>query len=41
MKTYFLKHKKPIIITTAVMVLNLIFGFDLKFTIINLLWLFV
>ena len=33
------KYKKQIIITVSVMVLNLLFGFDAKFTIINLIWL--
>lgn len=36
-----LKYKKPFIITTAVIVLQLIFGFDPKFCIINIIWLFV
>lgn len=36
-----LKYKKPIIITAAVIVLQLIFGFDAKFCIINIIWLFV
>ena len=38
---YFLLPKKPIIITTSVIVLQLIFGFEPKFCIINLIWLFV
>jgi hypothetical protein len=33
------KYYKPIVITFSVAVLNLIFGFDPKFTIINLIWL--
>jgi len=41
MKTFFIKYKKPIIITTSVVVLQLIFGFDPKFSIINIIWLFV
>ncbi len=41
MKEKFIKYKKPIIITTAVVVLQLIFGFDPKFCIINIIWLFV
>jgi len=36
-----IKYKKPIIITSSVIVLQLIFGFDPKFFIINLIWLFV
>jgi hypothetical protein len=41
MKDFIIKYKKPIIITLSVTVLQLIFGFDPKFTIINLIWLFV
>lgn len=41
MKTFFIKYKKPIIITTSVVVLQVIFGFDPKFSIINIIWLFV
>lgn len=41
MKKFFLKHKKPIIITSSVILLQLIFGFDPKFCIINIIWLFV
>jgi hypothetical protein len=41
MKNVIIKYKKPIIITIGLTVLNLYFGFDAKFTIINLLWLFV
>ncbi len=36
-----LKYKKPLIVTISVVVLQLIFGFDPKFTIINLIWLLV
>ena len=41
MKKYLIKYKKPIIITSAVLILQLIFGFDPKFFIINLIWLLV
>lgn len=41
MKSLLLKYKKPIVITTSVVLLQLIFGFDPKFCIINLVWLFV
>lgn len=41
MKEKLLKYKKPIIITTAVIVLQMIFGFDAKFCIINIIWLLV
>ena len=40
-KSFFLKYKKPIVISIALTALNLYFGFDAKFTIINLIWLFV
>ncbi len=35
------KYKKPLIITLSVVGLQLIFGFDAKFCIINIIWLFV
>jgi hypothetical protein len=38
---FFSKHKKPIVITASVLLLQLIFGWDAKFCIINLIWLFV
>jgi hypothetical protein len=41
MKDIIIKYKKPIIITIGITALNLYFGFDARFTIINLLWLFV
>lgn len=41
MKEKLIKYKKPIIITTSIIVLQLIFGFDPKFCIINLIWLLV
>ena len=41
MKDILLKYKKPIIITLSVILLQLIFGFDPKFTLINIIWLFV
>ena len=41
MKDLIIKYKKPIIITLSVTVLQLIFGFDPKFTLINIIWLFV
>ena len=37
----FYRYKKPITITTAIVVLQLLFGWDIKFTIINLIWLLV
>jgi len=38
-RPFFLKYKKPIIITLSITLLNIIFGFDARFTIMNLLWL--
>lgn len=35
------KYRKPIIITISVVLLQLAFGFDPKFCIINLIWLFI
>ena len=40
-KDFWTKYKKPIIITSSVIVLQLIWGFDPKFCIINIIWLFV
>ncbi|HMG82171.1 MAG TPA: hypothetical protein VK559_03980 [Ferruginibacter sp.] len=36
-----IKHKKKIIITFSIIILDIIFGFDAKFTLINIIWLFV
>ncbi len=41
MKSIILKYKKQIIITIGITALNLYFGFDARFTIINFLWLLV
>ena len=41
MRAFLLKHRKPVIITTSVVVLQLVFGFDPKFCAINIIWLFV
>jgi hypothetical protein len=38
---YWYRYRKPIVITTSVLVLQLLFGFDPKFCIINLIWLLV
>lgn len=40
-KRWIQKNKKPLIIITGIVVLNLVFGFDARFTLINLLWLLV
>ena len=36
-----LKYKKPVVIVAGIVALNLIYGFDARFTLINLLWLLV
>lgn len=41
MRHFIQRHRKPIVITTSVVVLQLLFGFDAKFCIINIIWLFV
>ncbi len=41
MKELLKKYKKPAVITASIIVLQFIFGFDAKFTIINLIWLIV
>ncbi|MEY2739796.1 MAG: hypothetical protein RL259_1705 [Bacteroidota bacterium] len=41
MKEIIIKYKKPIIITTSVIILQLIWGFDPKFCLINIIWLLV
>ncbi len=40
-KEFLTKHRKPIVIITSVIVLQVIFGFDPKFCIINIIWLYV
>ncbi len=41
MKPFLIKYKKPIVIITGIILLNIFFGFDIRFTIINLIWLLV
>ena len=41
MKNFIIKYRKAIIITASVVALQLIFGFDPKFCIMNIIWLFV
>lgn len=38
---YLRRHKRFGIIIIGIIVLNLAFGFDARFTIINLLWIFI
>lgn len=40
-KEFIIKYKKPIVITIGITILNIAYGFDERFTIINLLWLLV
>jgi hypothetical protein len=37
--TRIIKYKKPIVITLSLVLLQWVFGFDPKFTLINLIWL--
>ncbi len=41
MVAFLRKYKKPVVITSSVIVLQLLFGFDPKFCIINIIWLWV
>jgi len=41
MDMFFKRYKKAMIITSSVMALQLMFGWDAKFCIINLIWLLV
>jgi hypothetical protein len=41
LKEHFIKYKKPLVITVSITILQLVFGFDPKFTIINIIWLLV
>jgi hypothetical protein len=41
MKKHWIRHRKIIIITSSIVVLQLLFGWDVKFTLINLIWLLV
>ncbi|KAB2916907.1 MAG: cytochrome O ubiquinol oxidase [Bacteroidetes bacterium] len=41
MKEFFKKYKKPILITSTIIILNVVYGFDARFTVINIVWLFV
>lgn len=41
MKAFFIKYRKPVIIISSVILLQVFFGFDIKFCIINIIWLFV
>ena len=38
---YLKRHKRFAIIIVGIVVLNIIYGFDARFTIINLLWILI
>ena len=39
MKETISRYKKPIVIIVGITILNIVYGFDARFTLINLLWL--
>lgn len=39
--TYLNRHKRFAIIIVAIIILNLVYSFDPRFTIINLLWILI
>jgi hypothetical protein len=41
MKAYLLRHKRFGVILAGIVGLNLCYGFDPRFTIINLMWIFI
>lgn len=41
MKEYFIKNRKFLLILLGILALNWYYGFDARFTIINLLWIFI
>lgn len=41
MNEWLRKNKKRLVIIPGIIILNLIYGFDARFTLINLLWLLV
>ncbi len=40
-KDYIKRHKRFLVIVSGIVILNLMYGFDPRFTIINLLWIFI
>ena len=40
-KDYLKRHKRFLIIVVGIISLNMMYGFDPRFTIINLLWIFI
>ena len=38
---YIARHKRFLIIILGIIVLNMVYGFDIRFTIINLLWILI
>lgn len=41
MKDYLKENKKYLLIVAGIIALNWTFGFDARFTVINLLWVFI
>jgi hypothetical protein len=41
MVAYFSRHKRFVIILAGIIILNIIYGFDARFTIINFLWILI
>lgn len=41
MKNYWITHRKFLVILAGIIALNWHFGFDARFTIINLLWVLI
>lgn len=40
-KDYLKRHKRFLVIVSGIVILNMMYGFDPRFTIINLLWIFI
>jgi hypothetical protein len=38
---YFKRHKRFLVIISGIILLNIIYGFDTRFTIINALWILI
>lgn len=40
-KVYAKEYKRFLVILVGIVILNALYGFDIRFTIINLLWVFI
>lgn len=38
---YIFQHKKLVLILISILALNLFYGYDARFTIINIIWVFI